>query len=95
MAAMEREIVDNRERHRFELVLDGRVSGHVHYRLDGDVLVVPHVEVVPELRGTGTSGPFLDDVLALIRARGHKVRPLCGYASSRMHADPSLHDLLA
>ncbi len=92
---MSREIVDNVERRRFELHLDGRVAGHVAYRLDGDVVVVPHVEVDPELRGTGVSAPFLDEVLGLIRARGQKVRPLCGYARSHMSADPNLHDLLA
>ena len=90
----ERAIVDNDEASRYELLLDGRLSGVVEYRLTGDTMVIPHVEVLPELRGKGYSAAFLDDVLERVRGRGLKVVPLCGYARSHFDQRPDLHDLL-
>lgn len=94
-AVQERMIIDDPGAGHFELRLDGRLAGVVEYQLDGQVMSIPHVEVIPELRGKGYSGPFLDEVLELIRARGLKIVPLCGYARSHIRERPSLHDLLA
>lgn len=93
----DRVIVDNPAVGRFELVLDGHLSGVVEYRLSSDrpEITIPHVEVLPDLRGKGYSAPFLDDVLELVRARGLKVVPLCGYAAGHFRRRPDLHDLLA
>lgn len=102
---VEIEIADAPERGRYELRHDGEVVGFVQYQLragdgggDGDaggVMVIPHVEVVPRLRGRGHSEPFLDRVLADVDARGLKVVPLCGYAAAHLRARPELGHLLA
>lgn len=90
------EIVDNPEAYRYELRHDGEVVGFVRYRPGDDgVLVIPHVEVVPELRGEGHSAPFLDTVLADIERRGLKVVPTCGYAATHIRSNPELTHLLA
>jgi uncharacterized protein len=89
------EIVDNPDAGRYELRDHGAVVGVVEYRLDGEVMVIPHVEVAPALRGTGRSAPFLDEVLARIDQRGLQVRPLCGYAAGHIRSRPHLHHLLA
>lgn len=89
------EIVDNPDVHRYELRHDGSVVGIVQYRIDGDIMTIPHVEVAGHLRGTGVSGPFLDAVLARIEARGMKVIPTCGYAASHIAARPELRHLVA
>ena len=91
----QRTIADNAEASRYELLLDGALSGVVEYQVDGDTMMIPHVEVVAALRGKGYSAPFLDDVLELIRARGLKVIPLCGYARGHIQRRPDLHDLVA
>ncbi len=90
------EIADHPEASRYELRHDGDVVGVVDYRPGGDgVIVIPHVEVVPSLRGGGHSAPFLDAVLADLERRGLKVVPTCGYAAGHFRARPDLAHLLA
>ena len=91
----ERVITDNPQDSRFELHIDGEFMGWVDYRLDGNVMTIPHVQVAAQLRGQGISAPFLDDVLAEIRERGLKIVPTCGYARGHVAERPHLHDLLA
>ncbi|MDA3038968.1 MAG: GNAT family N-acetyltransferase [Actinomycetota bacterium] len=88
------DIADNPAASRYELRHNG-VVGVVEYRLDDGVLVIPHVEVVPALRGRGHSESFLDAVLEAIEARDLKVRPLCGYARAHFHNHPERATLLA
>jgi len=82
------EIVDNPASSRYELRHDGVVVGVVDYRIDGDVMTIPHVEVAGRLRGQGHSGPFLDEVLACVDARGLEVIATCGYAAAHIAARP-------
>jgi uncharacterized protein len=89
------EVRDNPAADRYELLHDGALVGVVEYRIDGDVFVIPHVEVAPALRGHGHSAPFLDAVLDDLSARGKKVRPRCGYAASHMRDQPEWAHLLA
>ena len=89
------EIVDNPDAHRYELHRDGSVVGVVRYRIDGDIMTIPHVEVAAHLRGQGVSGPFLDEVLGRIEARGMKVIPTCGYAAAHIAARPELRHIVA
>ena len=44
---------------RYELEVDGEVAGHAGYRLDGDRLVVPHVEVDHHRRGQGLAARLM------------------------------------
>jgi uncharacterized protein len=89
------EVADNAEDSRYELRHNGELVGVVEYRLQDEVMVIPHVEVLPRLRGHGHSAPFLDQVLAEVEARGLKVVPLCGYASAHLRSRPDLTHLLA
>ncbi len=90
------EIADHPEQNRYELRHNGEVVGFVDYSLrDDEVMVIPHVEVVPRLRGQGHSEPFLDEVLADVAGRRLKVVPLCGYAAAHIRARPALAHLLA
>ncbi len=76
-------MTDNPEMSRFELLEDGRLA-FAEYRLDGGVLVIPHVEADPALRGTGAAGRLMDQVIDHAREHGLKIRPLCGYAAARI-----------
>ncbi len=84
---------DNNVRQRFELSEDGRLA-FADYRLQGDVLVLTHVEADPALRGKGTAGRLMAGVLETARAKGFKVRPVCGYAVSYMQRHPECNDLM-
>ena len=74
-------ITENTASNRFELVEEGKLA-FADYRLDGGVLILPHVEADPALRGKGTAGRLMAGVLKLARERGWKVRPICGYAAA-------------
>lgn len=85
---------DNREGRRFELEEDGHLAWADYHR-SGDVLVIPHVEADPALRGSGAAGRLMEGMLAQARAGGLKVRPLCAYAAAYIRRHREHHDLLA
>jgi predicted GNAT family acetyltransferase len=87
-------VVDNPERHRFELTEQG-LTAFATYRLDGSRVVIPHVEAPMALRGTGTAGRLMTGLLELIRARGQKITPLCPYAVAFLKKHPEYADLIA
>ena len=84
---------DNRDKSRFELDVDGLLA-FADYRRDGGVLTIPHVEAAMPLRGTGAAGRLMEQVMAVARAEGAKIRPLCSYAVAWMRRHPENDDLL-
>ena len=91
---MAHEVVDNPERQRFELSLDGHTA-FATYRLAGDTFIVPHTEVPREFEGRGIGSALVKGVLEHIRARGGKIRPLCSFVTSYMRRHPEYDDLRA
>lgn len=87
------EITDNTARCRFELVEEGKLA-FADYHLNGNLLILPHVEADPELRGKGAAGRLMAAVLELARERGWRVRPVCGYAAAYIARHPEQTDLL-
>jgi predicted GNAT family acetyltransferase len=87
-------VVDNANRSRFELEEAGLVA-FANYQRRGSVLVIPHVEAPPALRGTGAAGRLMAGVLALVRERGEKIVPTCSYAAAYMRQHKDQQDLLA
>jgi predicted GNAT family acetyltransferase len=88
------EVTDNAALSRFELVEQGLIV-FADYRRAGQVLILPHVEAPPELRGQGTAGRLMQGVLEHARAEGLKVRPLCAYAAAFIRRHGEFQDLLA
>jgi predicted GNAT family acetyltransferase len=88
------EITDHTARRRFELEEEGKLA-FANYRREGEVLILPHVESHPDLRGKGTAGRLMAGVLDLARKRGLKVLPICGYAAAYIQRHPEYHDLLS
>ena len=87
-------VSDNRERRRFELVENG-LTAFADYRIDGDRVVIPHVEAPMPLRGTGAAGRLMAGLLDRVRAEGLKVVPVCPYAAAYIRRHPQYADLLA
>ena len=87
-------VTDNAARNRFELIEEGKLA-FANYRRQGDVLVIPHVEADPELRGRGTAGRLMEGMLELARRQNLKISPLCGYAAAYLERHPEHQDLLA
>lgn len=86
-------VTDNTSLGRFELMEEGKLA-FADYRRKGDVLVLPHVEADPALRGHGSAGRLMAGVLELVRERGLKVTPVCGYAVAFIQRHPEYQDLL-
>ena len=73
------DVRDNRAAGRYELVRDGAVIGHATYRIEGEQLVVPYVEVDPELDGRGYGSQLCAGLLEDARARNLTVVPHCSF----------------
>ncbi|MES2475903.1 MAG: GNAT family N-acetyltransferase [Verrucomicrobiota bacterium] len=86
-------LTDNTARSRFEWIEEGKLA-FADYRLNNSLLILPHVEADPALRGKGSAGRLMTAVLELARERGWKVRPICGYAVAFMARHEEFQDLL-
>lgn len=89
------EVRDNRGAGRYELVRDGEVIGFAPYREADGVVVVPHSEVTPSLRGQGLGAVLVSGLLDDLRARGLRVVPQCWYVAGFIDDHPQYRDLLA
>ncbi len=87
-------VTDNAAKKRFELEEQGELAFADYTRRDG-VLTIPHVEAAMALRGTGAAGRLMEGMLAIVRERGMKVRPICPYAVAFIQRHPEYRDLVA
>ncbi|HEX8232085.1 MAG TPA: GNAT family N-acetyltransferase [Caulobacteraceae bacterium] len=86
-------VTDNTERRRFELE-EGGLTAFADYRQNGEVLMLPHVEAPPALRGTGAAGRLMEGVAAHARERGLKLLPVCPYAVAWLRRHPEHAELV-
>ena len=86
-------VVDHPDRHRFELEEDGKLA-YADYRREEKLIIVPYVHADPALRGKGTAGRLMSGMLEIVRSRGEKVRPVCGYAAAWIQRHPDFRDLV-
>lgn len=86
---------DNPDRCRYELVVDGRIVSIADYRIEGETLVVPHVETDPELRGRGMADRLMRGMLDDLRTRELRITPICSFAAGFIRDHPGDADLLA
>jgi predicted GNAT family acetyltransferase/glutaredoxin len=88
------QVRDSRGESRYELVREGEVIGHATYRLEGDRLVVPYVEVDPQHEGRGYGSTLCAGLLDDARARGLTVVPSCPFLAWYMERNPvQLHSV--
>jgi hypothetical protein len=87
-------VTDNPQRSRFELVEQG-MTAFANYRRHDDVVIIPHVESPPALRGKGTADRLMHGIVAKARADGFKIEPWCSYAAAWFRRHPENRDLLA
>ena len=86
-------VTDDPDRQRFELEEEGKLA-YADYRREANVLVIPYVHADPALRGRGTAGRLMAGMLEIVRSRGEKVRPVCGYAAAWIQRHPEYRDLV-
>jgi predicted GNAT family acetyltransferase len=87
-------VTDNTQRSRFELVEQG-LTAFANYRRNGDVVIIPHVESPPALRGKGTADRLMRGIVEKARADGFKIEPWCSYAAAWMRRHADAQDVMA
>ncbi|MDE0065391.1 MAG: GNAT family N-acetyltransferase [Acidimicrobiaceae bacterium] len=92
---MNLEVRNNSARQRYELIVEGRIVSVADYQLDGTIVVVPHVETDPSMRGRGLADRLMRGMLDDLRANKQSILPLCGFAAAFIDDHPEDADLLA
>lgn len=86
-------MIDNRERNRFELEENGHLAW-AEYRIRDGQYLIPHVEAEPPLRGTGTAGRLMQQIVCHARAEKLVIVPRCSYATAWFERHPEAEDVL-
>ena len=87
-------VVDNPERHRYELRVGDTVAGIVQYATEPGTVVLVHTEIAPSVEGEGLGSKLVAGALDDIRARGLEVVPLCPFAAAYIERHPEYADLV-
>ena len=87
------DIVNNRERHRYELAVDGHIAATYYVIADG-VITFIHTEVPPELGGKGIASKLIRGALDQVRAEGLKVIAQCPFVKAFIDKHADYQDLL-
>jgi predicted GNAT family acetyltransferase len=90
---MPNEIRDNSDRNRFEMDAGNGIAV-VNYRLAPGMITLSHTEVPEELEGQGLGSTIVRGVLDIVRTRGLKVVPACGFVAAFIRKNPDYRDLL-
>jgi uncharacterized protein len=72
-------VIDNPQRERFELRVDGALVGIADYRRHDDVITFTHTEIDAEQRGRGLAAVLIGAALEASAAAGLHVVALCPY----------------
>jgi predicted GNAT family acetyltransferase len=89
------EVQDVPDGHRFDLLVDGVVSGKADYRVRDGVVAITHSEVDPSLRGRGLGDELARRTLDLLREQGATVLPLCPFFAHYVKKHPDYDDMIA
>jgi predicted GNAT family acetyltransferase len=87
------DVRDNPEHNRFEMDTPQGVA-FARYKRDGATLMVLHTEVPRALEGRGLGSQLVASMLAIVRSRGEKIVPLCGFVRHYIAAHPEDADLV-
>jgi predicted GNAT family acetyltransferase len=91
---MEYNVVDNKEKSRFEIELDGDFA-HVDYRWYHEKLAIMHTEVPEANEGKGIAAIMVKHVLDYARKEGLKILVYCPYTAKYIKRHPEYQDLVA
>jgi len=89
------EVVNNRERRRYEAIVEGVVAGISAYQLTDELIVFTHTEVGEEYEGEGVGGALVQGALDDVRLEGaHRVLPLCPFVKAWIGRHRDYQDLV-
>ena len=88
------EVVDDREKRRFEIRVDGELAGFADYSRRGGRLIFRHTEIDDAFEGRGLGSKLAQGALDAARTAGHGVVPLCPFIASYIERHPDYQDLV-
>ena len=88
------EVRDNKQRFRYEILVDGTLAGFVTYGMRGGRMILVHTDIDEEHEGHGLAGILVAAALDDIRRRGLKVLPVCPYVEKFIERHPEYDDLV-
>ncbi len=88
------EILENPDRSRFELRLDGELVGVADYIRAESVDSFVHTETLARFRGRGLASQLIEFALATSQAAGREILPYCSFVSEYIAAHPQYLELV-
>ncbi|HVT65736.1 MAG TPA: GNAT family N-acetyltransferase [Mycobacteriales bacterium] len=82
------------DRHRFEIFLDGELSGHSRFQDSDGTRTFIHTEIDPNREGHGLGGRLVREALDQTKAAGMRVVPQCPFVRSFIEDHPEYADLV-
>ena len=87
-------IVDNAERSRFEIHVDGELAGFTVYRQRPGIVDLVHTEIGDAFEGRGLGGQLARGALDQVRASGRQVVATCPFIKGWIAKHEDYQDLL-
>ena len=87
-------VVDNPDRERFEILVDGEPAGFVQYLRRGGRLIFFHTEIDPAFEGRGLGSQLAQGALDAARQADEPVVPLCSFVHGWIDRHPDYADLV-
>ncbi len=92
----ERAVRNNKQEHRFEMMLGEGEMALIQYRQAGEgVLTLTHAEVPEEFEGRGVGNALVKGTFELVRAEGLKIIPACPFVAAYLRRHPEYRSLAA
>ncbi|WOK08012.1 GNAT family N-acetyltransferase [Imperialibacter roseus] len=89
------ETINNPDKKRFELEIDGVLSVIEYtFKKSTNQMFLVHTEVDPSLRGKGVASKIVKEALDIIRKEGHELVPLCPFVVAFLKKHKEYHDLM-
>ncbi|GAA3456857.1 GNAT family N-acetyltransferase [Dactylosporangium matsuzakiense] len=87
---MDFQVIDNPDRHRFEIRVDGELAGGAYYTATDDEIVFTHTEVEPQFEGQGVGSKLANGALTLANDAGKRIVPQCPFIAAYLKKHPEL-----
>ncbi|MEV0173242.1 GNAT family N-acetyltransferase [Streptomyces sp. NPDC050803] len=81
------------DRHRYEILVDGKRVGLTAYRDRGEQRVFFHTEVDDAFAGQGLAAQLVQEALTDVRASGKRIVPVCPYVAKYLIRHQEFNDI--
>ena len=88
------EVRNNRDRSRYEIVVDGAVAGFLQYTMRGGRVLLTHTEIPDVNSGKGLATALVRGALDDLRQRGLGMVPVCPFVERFVERHPEYDDLV-